>query len=255
MRNCDLATIRFSALLVAGFLFSAHLAGKEPVRMLILSGQNNHEWQKTTPVLEKIYRESGLFTVAVTNRPDTLKLSDYKKYKVIVGNWNSWPDTSTRWDGAREQAFTRYIREGGGAVFFHAGGCSFYSWTDYFAISIGRWGPKTEHGQVSPARVHLSDSRHPITKGLSDFTLNDEIWENTELSPSATELGWVQKLDANGKEAKEKYPAIFINKFGAGRSFYTILGHDEKTLADAGLQELFIRAARWAGQINLTGKE
>lgn len=255
MRNCDQATLRVMGLLLAGLLYSAHLSGKEPVRMLILSGQNNHEWQKTTPALEKIYRESGSFSVSVTNRPDTLKLTDYKKYRVILSNWNNWPDTSTRWDAAREDAFVRYVREGGGAIFYHAGGCSFYGWSDYFAISIGRWGSKTEHGQIGPAKVHCSNTKHPITKGLKDFTLADEIWVNTEISPSATELGWVQKIDADGKETNEKIPAIFANTLGAGRSFYTILGHDEKILANAGLQELLIRAARWAGRVTLTSKQ
>ncbi|MFA5818517.1 MAG: hypothetical protein WC854_04495, partial [Bacteroidales bacterium] len=42
------------------------------VKILILSGKNNHDWEKTTPVLVKIYEDSRLFTINVTEMPDTL---------------------------------------------------------------------------------------------------------------------------------------------------------------------------------------
>ena len=33
----------------------------EKIKLLILSGSNNHEWQKTTPQMVKMYEESGFF--------------------------------------------------------------------------------------------------------------------------------------------------------------------------------------------------
>ena len=44
------------------------------IKVLILSGKNNHEWQKTTPLLVKIYRNPELFIAKVTEKPDTLTL-------------------------------------------------------------------------------------------------------------------------------------------------------------------------------------
>jgi type 1 glutamine amidotransferase len=241
-----MAINRFSACLITGMLTLGRLAAQEPASMLILSGRNNHEWQKTTPVLENIFAGSG-FKVAITNRPDTLKYTDYKRFAVVVSNWNTWPDTSARWDSSHEQAFTRYIREGGGALFLHAGGSSFYGWTDYHTIAIGRWGQKTEHGPIGPARVHYTGPAHPLTQGLKDFTINDEIWERTEIVPGATVLGYAKKVNPDGSTDVNEFPAILINRFGQGRSFYTILGHDEKVLSQPDLRLLLIRAARWAG--------
>lgn len=218
------------------------------IPILILSGQNNHEWQKTTPVLEKIFSETGRFTVTVTNRPDTLKYSDYRKFRLVVSNWNSWPDTSSRWSPDQESAFTRFVRNGGGALFFHAGGSSFYGWPDYHAISIGRWGPKTSHGSIGPAQITITDSNHLVTKGLKHFEITDEIWENTDIYPSAIVLGTVRKLNADGTTGATGYPAILVSRFGKGRTFYTILGHDEKILSNPELQKLLINAAGWASQ-------
>ena len=41
----------------------------EPLNALILSGQNNHAWEKTTPVLQRTLEESGRFAVEVLERP------------------------------------------------------------------------------------------------------------------------------------------------------------------------------------------
>ena len=50
--------------------------GRELIKVLILSGKNNHEWQKTTPVLTRIFKETMLFSVSVTENPDTLSYRD-----------------------------------------------------------------------------------------------------------------------------------------------------------------------------------
>jgi type 1 glutamine amidotransferase len=245
MRITPLA-FRSTVLLIPALLLCNRLSAQEHIPMLILSGQNNHEWQRTTPFLAKMFGQSGLFTVTVTNRPDTLRYADYQKYRLVVGNWNSWPDTSARWAPTKEQAFTRYINEGGGALFLHAGGSSFYGWQDYHSIAIGRWGKNTSHGSIGDALVHFAEVKHPITDGLKDFTITDEIWENTDISRGATSLGSVQKKKPDGTPEATSYPAILINQYGKGRSFYTILGHDEKVLANPDLQQLLIRAAIWA---------
>lgn len=256
MRNSTSKVARFFVFFCTALLISMQLKAQQPVPILILSGQNNHDWQKTTPALEKIFNESGSFSVSVTNRPDTLKYQDYKKFRLVVSNWNSWPDTSTRWDQTKEQAFTRFVKEGGGALFLHAGGSSFYGWQDYHSIAIGRWGKNTGHGSIGEAIISFSKTRHPITEGLRDFLITDEIWQNTDIVTSATSLGSAQKKGPDGRPEASGYPAILINQFGKGRSFYTILGHDEKVLSNPDLQRLLIRAAEWAGgkESSVTGK-
>jgi len=227
--------------LLAGFVISIQSAAQQTVPILILSGKNNHNWQKTTPVLENIFKESGRFTVSLSNQPDTLTFTDYKKFRLIISNRNSWPDTSARWDPSKEEGFERYMREGGGSLSFHAGGSSFYGWQDYHSITIGRWGKNTSHGPIGPALIRYSGSQNPITRGLNDFTIRDEIWEKTDINPSATVLGWAQKLN--------RYPAILTSRYGKGRCFYTILGHDEEVLSNPDLQHLLVQAAIWASGI------
>jgi len=84
------------------FFINPHLYSQEPgsIRILILSGSNNHDWKQTTNQLERIYSETDIFSYEVTDLPDTLGSSDF-------------------------------IKNGGGFVTFHASSSVLYAWQDF----------------------------------------------------------------------------------------------------------------------------
>jgi type 1 glutamine amidotransferase len=219
----------------------------KPINVLILSGNNNHKWQKTTPVIVKMYDNAELFTTDVTERPDTLKYKDYKKYDVVVSNWNSWPDNDMSWSSEKQEALLKYVNEGGGFVAVHAGASSFYGWEDYHRIGIGRWGDETSHGKQTKAKVFGFDQSHPVTHGFSHFYIVDEIWEKTDIHPSAKPLAKLSSRNVkDGHPINEK--TVFVNTIGKGRSFYTVLGHNQRALFNTGLRTLLIRGTEWAAK-------
>jgi type 1 glutamine amidotransferase len=221
------------------------------IKVLILSGKNNHEWQKTTPVLIKLYKDSRLFTIKVTEKPDTLTYNELRKFDIIVSNWNSWPDNDFRMAKEWEHDFLKYIKRGGGALFIHAGASSFYGWKEYHQIGIGRWGKETNHGTQTKGKVCGFDQTHPVTNGLRDFYIVDEIWEKADIYPGVGALASVLATDEkDGHLIKE--PTLFVNHFGKGRSFYTTLGHDERALLNTGLHLILLRAAQWTAHREVT---
>ena len=221
------------------------------INVLIFSGANNHEWKKTTPLLNRILDESNLFVTRVTDKPDTLNYADLKKFDLILSNANTWPDNNVRLSKKWETDFHRYVTEGGGALFFHAGASSYYGWEDYFRIGIGRWGKATFHNAPVVATLVDLDPHHPITKGMRGFRIMDEIWEKAELFRGAKSIGSLTAVNArDGHTILE--PAIFVNQTGKGRSFYTILGHDERALVNSGLRTLLVRAAQWCAGRKVT---
>ena len=228
------------------FLFNCKKnTNTDPVDILIISGRNNHEWSKTTPLLVRIYNEAKLFNVTVTEKPDTLNYEILRKYDAIVSNWNTWPDNDFRFTPPWEEDLLRYVKEGGGAVFIHAGASSFYSWDEYHSIGIGRWGNETTHGLPQKGKVHGFDTTHPITNGIRDFYIVDELWIRADIHPDALPLASLSWRDeTEGQDYGEK--AIFTSQNGKGRSFYTILGHDERALLNSGFQTLLIRGTLWA---------
>jgi type 1 glutamine amidotransferase len=240
--------IRLTVILIMTVIFSLSCrdsSRKNLINVLVISGKNNHEWGKTTPLILKIFSKAKQFKVNVTEKPDTLSYYSLKKFDVIVSNWNTWPDNNLRMTPEWEKDYSRFMKEGGGAVFIHAGASSFYGWDEYHRIGIGRWGEETRHGKPQKGKVSEFDQTHPITRGLKDFYIVDELWEKTEIHPSATAIGslsWTE--ESNGQQKIEK--ALFTNRTGKGRSFYTVMGHDERALSNTGLQTLLIRGTIWA---------
>ena len=221
------------------------------IKVLILSGKNNHEWQKTTPLLERIFNDARIFSVSITELPDTLTYKELIKYDVVVSNWNTWPDNNLSFSKDWENDFLKYVRGGGGTVFIHAGASSFYDWPEYQRIGIGRWGKETKHGQQTKGKVSGFDPDHPVTKGLRDFYIIDEIWEKTDICQGSRSLASVSATDEqDGHLINEKN--VFVNQTGKGRSFYTALGHNERALLNSGLQTLILRATQWVSHRNVT---
>jgi len=120
----------------AGFLLNGPTriaAAEPPVRVLLFSGQNNHDWRQTTPKIQSILTASGRFTVDVTERPDQCGAGTFARCDVILSDWNTFPTDAKikEWPAQMREDFLSFIRNGGGYVIVHSGGSSFDQWQEY----------------------------------------------------------------------------------------------------------------------------
>jgi type 1 glutamine amidotransferase len=220
---------------------------KTPVNLLIITGSNNHDWQKTTLYLKQVYEESGLFKVDITEKPDSLKTKDLIKYEAIVSNWNAFPETSRKWGTIAEKAILDFVRDGKGFVFFHAASAANYDWPEYQEMAGATWGKSTHHGNIAPFEVKFNNAAHPVTKGISDFWITDELWVDLDQKPDIQILctAFAPK-ENNGSDKNE--PVVICNEFGKGRCFYNVLGHDVAAMKNLGWRTLMIRGTEWAAR-------
>src|SRR5262245_1773048 len=92
----------------------------EQLKLLIVDGQNNHNWAGTTPVMERWLEESGRFDVDVATAPSkggdmsTFK-PDFKAYDVVLSNYNG-----EEWSDSTKKALVEYVENGGGLAIIHA---------------------------------------------------------------------------------------------------------------------------------------
>lgn len=221
------------------------------INLLILSGSNNHEWKNTTPFLESLYSQSGLFEIEVTEKPDTLKPANLIKFDVIVSNWNSWPENDLRWSSDLENALLDYVKAGGGFVTFHASSSAFYQWPEFKNISTAAWIDSTWHGKKSATHVLIQNTKHPITNGMTGFYIEDELWVNAEKNNSFKILGEATNAHISEKGIANQ-SAIMVSDYGKGKIFHTILGHDVRTMRNTGFQTLMLRGTEWASSGEVT---
>lgn len=250
-----------------------------PIEALIVDGQNNHKWRDTTPVLEKILTDTGLFTVDVATSPregqdNSAFNPDFKNYDVVVLNYNG-----DLWNKLTQTAFVQYVKNGGGVVVVHAANNPFRDWPEYNEIiGFGGWGGRNkkagpyihwvggelvyDHESDGPGGGHegfdkfIVDTRdfdHPIMQGMpARWIQSDELYnfmrgpgKNMHLLATAHSK---RSRDKGGSGKHE--PMLFTIKYGEGDIFHTTLGHDTRSLRDKGFQVMFARGAQWAA----TGK-
>lgn len=268
--------LRVLLLLVASPLLFA-----EPIRVLIIDGQNNHDWKTTTPVLKRQIEETGLFEVEVaTTPPKGADMSGFRPdlhdYHVIVSNYNGDP-----WPEEINKEFERFVRTGGGFVSYHAANNAFPEWAAYNQmIGLGGWGGRTQssgpyarwregklvteqkpgpgghHGDRHSYVVEMRNSSHPITKGLPARWLHttDELYDSLRGPAKNINLLATAFSDPAARGTGENEPILFTISYGKGRVFHTTLGHDLTAINCVGFMTTFQRGIQWAATGKVTQK-
>ena len=244
--------LRFALVALLAVFGSGPTRAAEPVlRVLILSGQNNHNWRETTPKLKSILESGGRFSVDFTEHPERCDAATFKKYDVLLSNWNTFGKPAvTNWPAATRAAFLDFVRSGKGFVSVHAGSSSFYNWPEYQQLVGGSWKlGQTGHGPRHEFTVKLAAGNYPITRGLTNFVTTDELWHRTALQTNIEVLATAYSAP-EWKGTGQDEPIAFRAAFGQGRCFNLLLGHDAKAMDAAGFQQLLRRGTEWAA----TGK-
>ncbi|MBI5084349.1 MAG: ThuA domain-containing protein [Acidobacteria bacterium] len=231
------------------------------IRVLILTGRNNHDWRSTTPYLREVLQSTGRFDVRVTEEPSGLSAATLKPYDVLVSNY-----CGPRWGAPTERAVEEFVSGGKGLVVVHAGSYPFGE-TAVLSERMGRtgvyqkpwieWGkmvgavwsdkePRTGHAQRHAYQVSWEDKEHPIAAGVaSSFLLSDELYHNFRLKPGIHVLATAfdsPKIRGNGKQE----PLLWTNAYGKGRMFHTALGHDLDAMRTPGFTASYARGVEWA---------
>jgi len=228
-------------------------AADEPpkLRVLVLSGANNHNWRETTPAIKAALEESGRFQVDVEDNVPGMKPEAFAPYQVILGNFNTFGKDAAAvvWDAAMKKAFLDHLAHGHGLVIVHAGSSVFYDWPEFQKLACGSWKDGTSHGPIHVDKVTFTEEKSPITSGLQPFWIRDEFWQNTGLDPAAKTLATVLVVDS-AKNSGKSHPLVCTSESAGARGFALFLGHDGAAMKNTAWRSLLQRGAEWAA----TGK-
>ena len=236
--------ILWPGLLVGGLAFSWFMmlgacsatAAQAPWRVLILSGQNNHDWRQTTPKIKSILTGSGRFVVDTTEHPERCTAESFAGYDAVLSDWNTFgTPTVTNWPEATREALLSFVRSGKGFVVVHAGGSSFYDWPEYQQLAGGFWNlGQTSHGAPHEFTVKPTGD-DPITRGIEPFKTTDELWVRPGIAPGA-------RVIATG----DGQPVALTTALGKSRGFTILMGHSAEFMNNPGFQTLLLRGTEWA---------
>jgi HEAT repeat protein/type 1 glutamine amidotransferase len=275
---CFLLSIFFSPV-----IGTAAQSSTQPIRTLIVTGQNYHNWKLSSAALKQMLEDTGLFRVDIAVSPPAKANMrsfhpDFSSYSLVVLDYSGDP-----WPSSTRKAFVTYVKNGGGVVVYHSANNSFPDWPEYNEIiGLAGWGERNEkagpyvfwkngrivrdtgpgvcgqHGPPHEFLVFNRDTVHPITAGLPERWMHtkDELYgllrgpaKNLHILATATSAP-----EQTGTGRHE--PVLFTVQYGAGRVFHTVLGHvDSETppaLECVGFITTFRRGAEWAATGRVT---
>jgi type 1 glutamine amidotransferase len=226
------------------------------IKTLLLSGANNHDWTRSTPAVKEILEGSGKFEVTVTNEPSAA-LGDaeaLQAYDLIFSDYNG-----PAWSEKAKTNFVAAVRGGTGLVILHAADNAFPGWVEYETMVALLWRQGTGHGQYHEFEVKITDENHPITRGLEDFRLWDELYHKLVHMHDAPcrVLATAWSDPATGGTGNDE-PMMTVQQYGKGRVYHHVMGHvwpgdpaenkgcSMMTFENEGFQKSLLRGCEWA---------
>jgi type 1 glutamine amidotransferase len=250
------------------------------IRVLIVDGYNNHDWQQTTAMIRAILAPSGLFDVSVSTAPG--KAGDpawaawrpkFSDYDVVIQNCNDYQHPNV-WPDPVQKDFENFVRNGGGVYIFHGAENAFIGWTEYEKMVALLW-RKADYGtsirmEANGKMVRIppgvgSDTNHGPRGDVLVTRLGDDPihagMPRQWLSPYMEVYYYTRgpaknvKVLAYARDSKPGqgllWPVEWTVRYGKGRVYVSTYGHiwpgdvQPTSMRCAAVQTLIPRAIQW----------
>ncbi len=218
-----------------------------PIKVLLITGDDvgTHPWREMSETTREILVNSGKFDVKVVEDPLILESETaLKNYDVIV--FTIYSAKLKELPAQAQENLLNYVKSGKGFFVQHLASASFPQWTEFGKLCGRHWVMGTSgHGPRSVFQSKIADKQHPITAGLSDFEVDDELYAKLQGNEKIQVL-----VTADSDWSKVTEPLVFVQNYGKGRVVHNAYGHDRKALMTPNVQKIIVRGTEWAA----TGK-
>jgi len=238
------------------------------IRTLLLTGENRHDWKRTSAAVADLLRSDGRFEVECTQSPDDV-LSDAAAvagYDLLFCDYNG-----TMWADASRANFEQAVSRGTGLVILHFAINSFEGWEAYERMCGLRYLRGTSaHGEYKEFEVEIRDHEHPVTAGVANFRQTDELY-HTLLNPHDVPVHVLaaafsdEDKDAGMPGSGSEEVVAHTVTYGEGRVFNYLLGHiwpsevfpgyegcTDLSYQGEDFRELLVRGCLWAATGDVT---
>ncbi|HBC79613.1 MAG TPA: ThuA domain-containing protein [Bacteroidales bacterium] len=217
------------------------------IRILVITGGHGYKVEEFNQMLASL---GPRITYQVAELPvafEMFKPENRDKYDVLVF-YHMWQTISDE----QETDFADCIRQGKPVVALHHSICAFDDWPEYWNIIGGKYFHKTttfKDKEYAPCsyihdlhfNVRITDRKHPVTKGLSDFPVFDETYKGYYVEDGVTPLLTTEEPSST--------PTIgWAKQYGKSRVVVLQSGHDVPTFENENFRKLLRQAIEWVSK-------
>jgi uncharacterized protein len=209
--------------------------------LIVCGGWPGHEPEKCAQIVQTLLLRHD-FEVRVETQTAAFAAPDLDRLDLIVPIVTRSTITKPECDN-----LTAAVRSGVGLAGFHGGMCdAFRDAVDYQFMTGGQW--VAHPGNIIDFRVDIAKPDDPVMAGLSAFDYRSEQYymhvdPANEVLATTTFSGdhapWINGV---------VMPVVWKRKHGAGRVFYSALGHVAAEFQVPQMRTLFERGMLWAAR-------
>jgi type 1 glutamine amidotransferase len=246
MLTCSL---RYALLVVMSFTcVYSQAEAKEPgsqgkIRVLLAVGGHGFEPEPFYDIFRAM-PDVEWTKIELPKEADRLKPGLERDFDVIVRY------DLTKFSPAQEKAFVELLQKGIGFVSLHHNVCAHADWPEYRKMIGGKYifAPTTIDGTTyqptqfandQSVKVQVVDQEHPITRGIDDFQITDEVYGRYWIGPHVHVL---LKTD----HPKSQPQLAWVTHYGSSPVFYLMLGHDHNAYQNLNYRKLIHQGIQWA---------
>ncbi len=230
------------------------------IRALILSGGVSHDFDASSAALVRVLADGGVAAEVETDLNAGMARLD--RFDILLLNTLRWRMTNAeRFDALRPRwgyevgdtmrgGLTRHLAAGRGVYGLHSASICFDDWPEWRDIlgAAWRW-DSSRHDPPGPARIAFTEP-HPLTDGLPDFDVVDEIYTGLDLSADAHPIAFATQA---GEAVR--HPVLLAREVAGGRVIYDALGHDPRSIEQPVHARLIRRGVRWVAGLDPKGDD
>lgn len=241
--------------LVTGLMVTPAIAQKKApagAKVLLLSGgaRQHHGYREQALYLAGALEDTGRFEVTIAEDAAILLTPAMAKYDILIVNADR-RDPEFKFNKEEQQALLDWVKAGHGYVSIHGADNAAPDWLPEWRemlggvfSHVGLPDSKTKKGRFT---IKIVDTASPITAGLSDFELSDELYYHLQMKPGVEPL-------ATTAHDGGTWPVAWTRVYGKGRVFHTPLGHrdfgpgKDDPLRNPNLGKLVIQGIDWVAE-------
>ena len=233
------------SLLMTFLLCIVHLAAisQDKYRLLVITGGHGFEKVPFYNMMDSL----GNFSYDRIEQPKANELiasPDIDRYDALV-----FYDMNDSITPVQKQAYLRLLQKGKAMVFLHHSLVSYQNWDEFQRIIGGKYYEKAtlvngnsvkssyQHDVIIP--VKIENPAHPVTKGLADFEIYDEVYGNFLTQPT------IRPLLSTTHPGSSKYIA-WTNPFGRSEVLFIQLGHGPEAFGNSNYRKLLRQGMEWS---------
>jgi type 1 glutamine amidotransferase len=239
-------------LAMAVSLTSGTVAAEGKIRTLLVTGDDvgpAHNWKEIATATREALESSDRFDVRVSEDPLILEskaaLAQYDVIVFLMYN-HAVPMVTPQ----AQENLLDFVRSGKGFYVQHLASASFGKWEEFGKLCGRHWIMGTSgHGPRNVFRANVVDREHPITQGMADFDIDDELYAKLQGD------GEIQVLvSAHSDWSGRTEPLVFTLPYGKGRVVHNAFGHDAKAILNSNVRQLIVRGTEFAATGKAGGK-